>query len=44
VLACGPAEYTVVSGLRIRRVVAHALGVPIENVLMQGYANVTANM
>ncbi|MBF6327754.1 neutral/alkaline ceramidase [Nocardia transvalensis] len=39
VLACGPAEYTVVSGLRIRRVVARALGVPLENVLMQGYAN-----
>lgn len=39
VLASGPAEYTIVSGLRIRRVVAHALGVPIENVLMQGYAN-----
>ncbi|MFI5776571.1 neutral/alkaline ceramidase [Nocardia sp. NPDC051570] len=39
VLACGPAEYTIVSGLRIRRVVARALGVPVENVLMQGYAN-----
>lgn len=39
VLASGPAEYTVVSGLRIRRVVAHALSVPLENVLLQGYAN-----
>ncbi|MCM6772084.1 neutral/alkaline ceramidase [Nocardia sp. CDC159] len=39
VLACGPAEFTVVSGLRIRRVVARALGVPVSNVLLQGYAN-----
>ncbi|WP_405138328.1 neutral/alkaline ceramidase [Nocardia sp. NBC_01388] len=39
VLASGPAEFTIVSGLRVRRVVASALGVPIENVLMQGYAN-----
>ncbi|AHH18474.1 ceramidase [Nocardia nova SH22a] len=39
VLASGPAEYTVVSGLRIRRVVARALNIPVENVLMQGYAN-----
>ncbi|MCX4092600.1 neutral/alkaline ceramidase [Nocardia sp. alder85J] len=39
VLASGPAEYTVVSGLRIRRLVARALGVPLGNVLMQGYAN-----
>ncbi|QIS19661.1 neutral/alkaline ceramidase [Nocardia terpenica] len=39
VLASGPAEYTVVSGLRIRRLVARALGAPLENVLMQGYAN-----
>jgi neutral ceramidase len=39
VLACGPAEYTIVSGLRIRRVVARALDVPLRNVLMQGYAN-----
>ncbi len=39
VLACGPAEFTVVSGLRIRRVVSRALGIPIENVLVQGYAN-----
>lgn len=39
ILASGPAEYTVVSGLRIRRVVSHALSVPLENVLLQGYAN-----
>ncbi|WP_280270114.1 neutral/alkaline ceramidase [Nocardia wallacei] len=39
VLASGPAEYTVVSGLRIRRLVARALSVPVENVLLQGYAN-----
>lgn len=39
VLASGPAEFTIVSGLRVRRVVAGALGVPVENVLMQGYAN-----
>lgn len=38
-LACGGAEFTIVSGLRIRRTVAEALGVPLENVLMQGYAN-----
>jgi neutral ceramidase len=38
-LVAGPAEYTVVSGLRIRRSVARELGVPLENVLMQGYAN-----
>ncbi|MER5959401.1 neutral/alkaline ceramidase [Streptomyces sp. NPDC001893] len=35
----GPAEYTIVSGLRIRRTVAEELGVPLENVLMQGYTN-----
>ncbi|MGP3983323.1 neutral/alkaline ceramidase [Streptomyces sp. KR80] len=38
-LVAGPAEYTIVSGLRIRRTVAQELGVPVENVLMQGYAN-----
>ncbi|UYQ60519.1 neutral/alkaline ceramidase [Streptomyces peucetius] len=38
-LVAGPAEYTIVSGLRIRRSVAEELGVPLENVLMQGYAN-----
>ncbi|MFG2821675.1 neutral/alkaline non-lysosomal ceramidase N-terminal domain-containing protein [Kitasatospora sp. NPDC048365] len=35
----GPAEYTIVSGLRIRRAVAEELGVPLENVIMQGYTN-----
>jgi neutral ceramidase len=38
-LVAGPAEYTIVAGLRIRRSVAAALGVSLENVLMQGYAN-----
>ncbi|NKQ52630.1 neutral/alkaline ceramidase [Amycolatopsis sp. K13G38] len=38
-LVGGPAEYTIVAGLRIRRTVAAELGVPLENVLMQGYAN-----
>lgn len=38
-LVAGPAEYTIVAGLRIRRCVAAELGVPLENVLMQGYAN-----
>ncbi|WP_026361500.1 neutral/alkaline ceramidase [Amycolatopsis nigrescens] len=38
-LVAGPAEYTIVAGLRIRRVVAAELGVPLENVLMQGYSN-----
>lgn len=34
-----PAEVTIVSGLRMRRTVAEELGVPLENVLIQGYAN-----
>ncbi|MGX1809831.1 neutral/alkaline ceramidase [Nocardia sp. NPDC055321] len=38
-LACAGAEFTVVAGLRVRRTVAEALGVPLERVLMQGYAN-----
>ncbi|WP_115944941.1 neutral/alkaline ceramidase [Amycolatopsis thermalba] len=38
-LVGGPAEYTIVAGLRIRRTVAAELGVPLENVIMQGYAN-----
>ncbi|MFJ3930074.1 neutral/alkaline ceramidase [Streptomyces sp. NPDC090029] len=37
-LVAGPAEFTIVSGLRIRRTVAAELGVPPENVVMQGYA------
>ncbi len=39
VLAAVPAEATIVAGLRIRRVVADALGVPLHNVLLQGYSN-----
>ncbi|MET9216377.1 MULTISPECIES: neutral/alkaline ceramidase [unclassified Nocardia] len=39
VLAAGPAEYSIVAGLRVRRVVARALGVAVDTVLMQGYAN-----
>ncbi|MFJ8433988.1 neutral/alkaline ceramidase [Kitasatospora sp. NPDC094019] len=38
-LVGGPAEFTIVAGLRIRRAVAAELGVPLENVLMQGYTN-----
>ncbi|WP_225727836.1 MULTISPECIES: neutral/alkaline ceramidase [unclassified Nocardia] len=38
-LAAAGGEFTIVSGLRIRRAVAAALGVPLEQVLMQGYAN-----
>lgn len=32
-------EVTVVAGLRLRRVVAEVLGVPLADVLVQGYAN-----
>ncbi|MFI6432622.1 neutral/alkaline ceramidase [Rhodococcus oryzae] len=35
----GPAEFTIVSGLRVRRTVAKELGVPLEKVIFQGYAN-----
>lgn len=38
-LAGGPAEFTIVSGLRIRRTLAKELSIPLEQVLMQGYAN-----
>ncbi len=38
-LAAMPSETTIVAGLRIRRLVADALGMPLENVLLQGYAN-----
>lgn len=38
-LVAVPAELTIVAGLRLRRTVAAALGVPLENVLVQGYAN-----
>jgi neutral ceramidase len=34
-----PGEVTITAGLRIRRSVATELGVPLENVLIQGYAN-----
>ncbi|WP_132993598.1 neutral/alkaline non-lysosomal ceramidase N-terminal domain-containing protein [Gordonia zhaorongruii] len=39
VLAAMPSETTIVAGLRIRRLVADALSVPLENVLLQGYSN-----
>lgn len=39
VLAAIPAESTIVAGLRMRRIVADALGTPLENVLLQGYSN-----
>ena len=32
-------EVTIVAGLRLRRAVAEVLGVPIDDVLVQGYAN-----
>lgn len=38
-LVAVPGEVTIVAGLRIRRSVAQELGVPLENVLIQGYAN-----
>ncbi|MBF6159953.1 neutral/alkaline ceramidase [Nocardia cyriacigeorgica] len=38
-LAAAGGEFTIVSGLRVRRAVADALGVDVEQVLMQGYAN-----
>ncbi|MET7458522.1 neutral/alkaline ceramidase [Streptomyces sp. NPDC005574] len=38
-LIAGPAEYTIVAGLRLRQTVAAELGIPLENVLVQGYAN-----
>ncbi|MFI7118889.1 neutral/alkaline ceramidase [Amycolatopsis sp. NPDC049868] len=38
-LVAVPAELTIVSGLRLRRTVAAELGVPLENVLIQGYSN-----
>ncbi|MFC4058644.1 neutral/alkaline ceramidase [Planomonospora corallina] len=38
-LVAGPAEFTIVAGLRVRRTVAEELGVPLEDVLLQGYAN-----
>ncbi|WP_327150949.1 neutral/alkaline ceramidase [Nocardia sp. NBC_01329] len=38
-LAAAGAEFTIVAGLRIRRAVADALGVGLDQVLTQGYAN-----
>ena len=38
-LAAVPGEFTIVSGYRLRRTVADELGVPMENVLLAGYAN-----
>ncbi|MGW0248067.1 neutral/alkaline ceramidase [Nocardia goodfellowii] len=38
-LAAAGGEFTIVSGLRVRRAVAATLGVPLEQVLLQGYAN-----
>ncbi|MFW0789912.1 neutral/alkaline non-lysosomal ceramidase N-terminal domain-containing protein [Gordonia sp. CPCC 205333] len=42
VLCGAPAEFTIVAGLRVRRTVSNALGVSLENVLLQGYANAYA--
>lgn len=39
VIVNGPLEYTAVAGLRCRRIVSKKLGVPMENVIMQGYTN-----
>lgn len=38
-----PAEVTIVSGLRLRRAVAAAVGTGVESVLVQGYANAYAH-
>ncbi|MBB6567390.1 neutral/alkaline ceramidase [Kribbella sandramycini] len=38
-LVAVPAEVTIVAGLRLRRTVAAELGVPVDQVLIQGYAN-----
>src|SRR5690606_36474668 len=38
-LAAAGGEFTIVSGLRVRRAVAAVLGVDVEQVLLQGYAN-----
>ncbi|MEU7764220.1 neutral/alkaline non-lysosomal ceramidase N-terminal domain-containing protein [Nocardia sp. NPDC049190] len=38
-LAAAGGEFTITAGLRIRRAVAATLNVPLEQVLMQGYAN-----
>lgn len=38
-LVAAPGEFTIASGLRVRRTVAQRLGVPLDRVLLQGYAN-----
>ncbi|MEU0685626.1 neutral/alkaline ceramidase [Streptomyces uncialis] len=38
-LVAAPGEFTITAGLRVRRTVARELGVPLERVLLQGYAN-----
>jgi neutral ceramidase len=38
-LVAVPGEVTIVAGLRLRRTVAQELGIPLENVLIQGYSN-----
>ncbi|WP_067514795.1 neutral/alkaline ceramidase [Nocardia puris] len=38
-LAAAGGEFTIVSGLRVRRTVAEALGVGVDQVLLQGYSN-----
>ncbi|MDQ0982943.1 neutral/alkaline ceramidase [Streptomyces sp. V2I9] len=38
-LVAAPGEFTIASGLRVRRTVAGRLGVPLDRVLLQGYAN-----
>ncbi|MEU0098382.1 neutral/alkaline ceramidase [Streptomyces sp. NPDC006267] len=38
-LVAAPGEFTITSGLRVRRTVAERLGVPLDRVLLQGYAN-----
>lgn len=39
VLAAAPAEFTITAGLRVRRIVAAAFTLPLENALLQGYSN-----
>jgi neutral ceramidase len=38
-LAAVPGEFTIVSGYRVRKTVADELDVPVENVILSGYAN-----
>ena len=38
-LAGVPGEFTIVSGYRVRKTIATELGVPVENVILAGYAN-----